>query len=54
MIAAKEKDKISAADYFDKALDIARKSEMNARLTILLEQRLKLNIDTSEKERCFC
>lgn len=49
MIAAKEKDKISAADYFDKALDIARKSEMNARLTILLEQRLKLNIDTSEK-----
>ncbi|WP_265426662.1 helix-turn-helix domain-containing protein [Chryseobacterium sp. YIM B08800] len=49
VIAAKEKDKINAADYFDKAIDIARKSEMDERLTVLLEQRLKLNIDTSEK-----
>ncbi|SIO16815.1 Helix-turn-helix domain-containing protein [Chryseobacterium scophthalmum] len=49
VIAAKEKDKKSAADYFDKAIDIARKSEMDERLTVLLEQRLKLNIDTSEK-----
>lgn len=54
IIAAKENDKISAADYFDKAIDIAKKSEMDERLTVLLEQRLRLNIDVSEKrERLF-
>ncbi|MFL9833977.1 helix-turn-helix domain-containing protein [Chryseobacterium terrae] len=54
IIAAKENDKINAAKDFDKAIDIARKNGMNERLTVLLEQRLKLNIDTSEKrEKLF-
>lgn len=54
VIAAKENDRISANNYFDKAIDITRKSEMNDRLIILLEQRLRLNIDTSEKrEKLF-
>lgn len=48
-IAAKENDKTLAAIFFDKAIDITRKSKMDERLAILLEQRLKLNIDASEK-----
>lgn len=49
IISAKENDEKSAVLHFDKAIDITRKSKMNERLTVLLEQRLKLNIDASEK-----
>lgn len=54
VIAAKENDKINAANYFDKAIDITINNGMDDRLTAILEQRLKLNIDASEtREKLF-
>lgn len=49
IIAARESKKEEAVMFFDKAVDAAKKSETYEQLTILLEQRLTLNIDSFER-----
>lgn len=51
IIAEKENKRKEAADYFDKAIKAARESEAYDQLGLLMELRLKLNIDNTEKRQ---